>query len=186
MTSAFTKALQLVNKFHVPGKHIPSSWIIWNLTHDVVHKITCQVDVVVVASQRWRKCDLYTEIQRVLIWLKQEEVNGSDRPIYITPLTSEACAEPHSLFNTSLGPASPAAFRFPFGGGSRVLCRDGDRQHVLSSKQFACDILITTIFLARRGVRQSNFVAGCGLWSLKERKQGWEKAYYFFCLTEDD
>lgn len=116
MTSAFTKPLQLVNKFHVPGKHIPSSWIIWNLTHGVVHKITCQVDVVVVASQRWRKCDLYTEIQRVLIWLKQEEVNGSDRPIYITPLTSEACGEPHSLFNASLGPASLAAFRFPFWG----------------------------------------------------------------------
>lgn len=88
---------------------MPTSWIISNLTRDVVRKITCQVDLVVVASQRWRMCDLYTETRRLLIGLKQGEVNGSDRPIYFTPLTSEACGEPHSLFSVSLGHASPAA-----------------------------------------------------------------------------
>lgn len=31
---------------------MPTSWIISNLTRDVVRKITCQVDLVVVASQR--------------------------------------------------------------------------------------------------------------------------------------
>ncbi len=41
-----------------------------------------------------------------LIW---EEVNGSDRLIYLTPLTSEACGEAHSLFNLSLGPVSLSA-----------------------------------------------------------------------------
>lgn len=29
--------------------------------------------------------------------LKQEEVTGSDRPIYLTPAASEACGEAHSL-----------------------------------------------------------------------------------------
>lgn len=93
----------------------PTSWVISNLTHDVVRKITCQVALVVVASQRWRMCDLYTETRRLLIGLKQGEVNGSDRPIYFTPLTSEACGEPHSLFSVSLGHASPAASAFLFG-----------------------------------------------------------------------
>lgn len=60
-------------------------------------------------------CDLYTETRRLLIGLKQVEVNGSDRPIYFTPLTSEACGEPHSLFSVSLGHASPAASAFLFG-----------------------------------------------------------------------
>lgn len=31
---------------------MPTSWIISNLTRDVVRKITCQVDLVVVASQK--------------------------------------------------------------------------------------------------------------------------------------
>lgn len=53
-------------------------------------------------------CDLSTETRRLLIGLKQGEVNGSDRPIYFTPPTSEACGEPHSLFNGSPGHASPA------------------------------------------------------------------------------
>lgn len=92
-----------------------ASWVISNLTHDVVRKITCQVDLVVVASHWWRMCDLYTETRRLLIGLKLGEVNGSDRPIYFTPLTSETCGEPHSLFSMSLGHASPAASAFLFG-----------------------------------------------------------------------
>lgn len=104
---------------------MPTSWIISNLTRDVVRKITCQVDLVVVASQRWRMCDLYTETRRILIGLKQVEVNGSDRPIYFTPLTSEACGEPHSLFSVSLGHASPS-LGFPF-RGSQVVRWDGGR-----------------------------------------------------------
>lgn len=97
---------------YVPSKstfEMPTSWILSNLTRDVVRKITCQVDLLVVASQRWRMCDLYTDTRRVLIGLKEGEVNGSDRPIYFTPLTSEACGEPHSLFSMSHGHASPAA-----------------------------------------------------------------------------
>lgn len=106
-----------VTKFNVPicTFKMPTSWIISNLTRDVVRKITCQVDLVVAASQRWRMCDLYTETRRLLIGLKHGEVNGSDRPIYFTPLTSEACGEPHSLFSMSLGHASPAASPFLFG-----------------------------------------------------------------------
>lgn len=41
--------------------------------------------------------------------LKQEEVNESDRLIYLTPLTSKAHGEAHSLFNVSLGPDSLSA-----------------------------------------------------------------------------
>lgn len=66
------------------------------------------------------KCDLCTEMQRHLIWLKQEEVNGSDRPIYITPLTSEARGEPHSLVSGGLPLRQPPP---------RVLHGDGDRTY---------------------------------------------------------
>lgn len=59
--------------------------------------------------------DLYSETWRLLIGLKLGEVNESDRPIYFTPLTLEACGESHSLFSVSLGHASPAASAFLFG-----------------------------------------------------------------------
>lgn len=118
---------------------MPTSWIISNLTRDVVRKITCQVELVVAASQRWRMCDLYTETRRLLIELKQGEVNGSDRPIYFTPLTSQACGKPRSLFSVSLGHASPAAWTFLFGD----VRWDGGKAVATSSKQFACDNLTT-------------------------------------------
>lgn len=118
---------------YVPSKStfkMPTSWILSNLTRDVVRKITCQEDLLVVASQRWRMCDLYTETWRLLIGLKQGKVNGSDRPIYFTPLTSEACGEPHSLFNMSPGHASPAAPAFLL-GIQGVVRRDSGQNSLL-------------------------------------------------------
>lgn len=50
-----------------------------------------------------------------LYGLKQEEVNGSDRLIYLTSLTSEAGCEARSLFNLSLGAVSLSAWALLLG-----------------------------------------------------------------------
>lgn len=156
---------------YVPSKStfkMPTSWILSNLTRDVVRKITCQVDLLVVASQRWRMCDLYTETRRVLIGLKQGEVNGSDRPIYFTPLTSEACGEPHSLFNVSPGHASPAAPAFLL--GIRGLC-GGAVAKTVCLRHF--DNLC--FFLHDKECTRPvlHLVPGSGLWNRKELKRHW-------------
>lgn len=77
-----------------------------------MREITCQVDLVVLRQLHHGAAGRVTftmEHGGASYGFKQEEVNGSDRLIYLTPLTSEACVEAHSLFNMSLGPASLSA-----------------------------------------------------------------------------
>lgn len=91
---------------------MPSSWTIWNMTHDVVREITCQVRLVVVRQLHHGAAGGVTFTLKEggsSYGLKWEEANWSDKLIYLTPLTSVARGEARSFFNMSPGPASLSA-----------------------------------------------------------------------------
>lgn len=110
----FTKALLLVNKFDV---------FLWN-TNNANQLVDVKFDTVccawssmpcrsccstMVTLSSCGTCDLYNETRWVSIWARTGRGNGSDRFIYLTPLTSGA----YSLFNLSLGPASLGVWVLP-------------------------------------------------------------------------
>lgn len=102
------------------------------MTHDVVREITCQLRLVGERQLHHRAAGLVTFTMKQE-WssygLRQEEVNGSDRLIYLTPLTSVACRAAHRELNMSPGPAS-VSLGFTL-GSPRALRGEGDRDCVV-------------------------------------------------------